>query len=287
MLYDNTSRARAKTILNGLFDKIIQSYKIQENSLVDTFLSDLIQNIAFEKGDQMLLDKVKDNFPEYFYLAVHSSRNINKDADYNYKMMGIGLNDYKIDEKATESEAYGLIYEQTIKDVLNQLMDNKITIGQTLLNSALNDLGIKYNPEYGNIVQAAKNFDTKYLDIQHIGYENKHGDFSLSFDGEVQGLVDVKSMNVSRVQDVNKLYQNILKNVPVNKDSSSYKDYMQGLVDSFKYSSSINRRNRSNNVLIFLFRDEAIWTSELLTRMKEDIISDWMDKYEKGKLMFR
>lgn len=286
-LYDGTKKARARQQIEGLFNKIIHQYEIQERSLVNTFLQTLIAEIAFEPGDTDLIEQIRENFPQYFYYATHNSGNILAETKLGVRRYTMGYDDYNIGNIEDDNEVYGLIYENVIKEIWNTVKGNTLEIGTSLLQQSLKELNFEYRTEYQPLVQAVHNMDSQYLDIQHIGADNRHGDFSLSIDGNIEGLIDIKSMKATSLQDINKVYQNILKNIPVYNQEANYKAYVQGLVDSFKYEKSKKYTDRRNNVLIFMFRDEAIWTSELLKRLENDIINDWMNKYENGRLLFK
>lgn len=286
-LYDSTKKFRARQQIESIFNNIIRQYEIQERGLINTFLQTLISEIAFEPGVVDFIEQIKKNFPQYLYYATQNGGNILAETSLGIRRYMMGYDDYNIGNIEDNNEAYGLIYENVIKEIWESVKGNTLEIGTSLLQQSLKDLNFEYNPEYKSLVQAVYNMDNQYLTIQHIGTDNRHGDFSLSIDGNIEGLVDIKSMKSSSLSDINKVYRNILKNVPIYNNQDSYKSYVQGLVDSFKYEKSKKYTNRQNSVLIFMFRDEAIWTSELLMRLKDDIINDWMDRYENGRLLFR
>lgn len=286
-LYDSTKKIDARKRIENTFDKIIKEYELQEKQFIETFLNPLISIAHAENGIEDLLKEVKKNFPEYFYYTTHGGYNIELEANSAMERYRMGDDDYDIGDIEDEKQAYGLIYEKVIKDMFESMKNNILQFGPSLLRDPLLDLDFMYNLEYKSLVQAVNKIDIPYLTINHIGTDNRHGDFSLSIDGNIEGLMDTKSMKLANLTDINEIYRNILKNVPINNNKSSYKSYIQGLVDSFKYNTKKELKNRQNNVLIFMFRDEAIWTSELLKRLKDDVINDWMNKYDNGRLIFK
>lgn len=277
----------AKQILEKFFDQMISEYKIQERTFTHAVLGDLFYDISWDNGFEAYRDQIMKDLPEFLYMAfIKYSRNIAKDAQGRYTTYKVGMNDTDL-LGMSDKEAYGLIYERTLKDVFRVLSNNTTKIGTLLLGDSLEKLGFKYNADYRDLTNKVENHlqqAARYIDFTDIAMEMRPGDLSMSIDGKIMGLLDVKSMNFSTISHIDSIYQNILKKVPVNNNHASYKDYQQALVNSFKYDTSIARTEQSNNVLIFLFRDEAIWVSELLARIKDLVVNDWLERIEKGTM---
>jgi len=277
----------ARRMLEQFFDKLIGEYKIQERDFTHAVLGDLFYEAAWDNGFEAYRDRVMKDLPEFLYLTfIKFSRDIGKDAQDRYTTFTVGMNDQDL-ANMSETEAYGLIYERTLKSTFATFQENTIRIGAFLLGDTLEKLGFKYNADYkdlANHVAAHLEKTARHIDFEDIAMEMRPGDLSMSIEGSVMGLLDIKSMNFQSLKSLEDIYRNLLKKVPVNDAHATYKEYQQALANSFKFDTSLPRTLGSNNVLIFLFRDEAIWVSELLTRVKDLVVTDWLDRIEKGTM---